>query len=335
MKPGSKRLSTLYSQLATMLESGVSIERSLRSLAIPKSAPEKRVIDVLREGVQSGMSLSSIMEEQCVDLLPRLDCHVLKACEESGALDQGLKSLAGFHEARAAAQSQILSASVLPAVLLVFAVIIVHVPPMILATIGPGGGKSAAEVMISLFSSLLLLCLSPWIVWGLWRLVSRSDSLRASVQSLTWRLPLIGKLQSTHSLYHWVESLRLLLRAGYGVVPAFQKATSLSEDSVIRERGESILPRMNDRLKVSELLEEAAIFPPIMVQSWATGEETGRMDDMLLALSNYFRGEWERSLKTLAAWIPRLVYALVSIFVVIQIFIFVSGIFETYKKVLQ
>jgi type II secretory pathway component PulF len=103
MKPGSKRLSTLYSQLATMLESGVSIERSLRSLAITKSAPEKRVIDVLREGVQSGMSLSSIMEEQCVDLLPRLDCHVLKACEESGALDQGLKSLAGFHEAQAAA----------------------------------------------------------------------------------------------------------------------------------------------------------------------------------------------------------------------------------------
>jgi type IV pilus assembly protein PilC len=77
------------------------------------------------------------------------------------------------------------------------------------------------------------------------------------------------------------------------------------------------------------------VFPDYLIQFWATGEQSGRMDEMLDRLAAYYEDRWRRSLDQTVTWLPRIAYALVAMYMAYQIFSMYSSYFHQYDELLK
>jgi type II secretory pathway component PulF len=85
-------------------------------------------------------------------------------------------------------------------------------------------------------------------------------------------------------------------------------------------------PLLNSELNVSQALAMTGVFPPMVIQLWATGEQSGKMDEMLDGLVRNFEAQWQQSLRILSVVLPIVIYFLIGIYLITQIF----GMFGEY-----
>ncbi|MBI4025589.1 MAG: type II secretion system F family protein [Verrucomicrobia bacterium] len=330
MKFASKDLAVFYTQLGTMIQAGVPIQNAMKHAA-PR--PMRSVAAQLNDMVQRGEPLHAAIASQ-PKKFRSLDHQALFISERSGALDVGLFSLANYYGKRASAKSKIISASFFPALLLVGAVFISRIPAYILGAVGQGDYSA-----LSFFRDTagVLALLGGGVAGGCWvvRWLFTVPRLNLALDYAVRIIPVVGRFRFDYALSQWLQAIRLMLRAGQGIIEAMDYSTKMTTSPLIARGYALARPHLNSQLNVSQALEATGVFPPMLIQLWATGEQSGRMDEMLDRLVQAYEDQWQRSLAALASWLPRMVYGLVSLYIVSQIFQFAKGYVNTLDQIMK
>ena len=320
-----KRLAEFYHQFGTKIEAGVPIQQALGSLGRTAPRAMRPTIAILQGLIQQGESLHEAMAAS-PDRFAPLDYRMLAVAERSGTMDEGLFALGRFYENKAKARSQIISASIMPAIILALAVFISPLPALILSKITMG------QYFVQTVGFLVSLPCVGWLVGHLWKFAMRIPYLGFGLERCVCAIPVIGRLKFNYALTRWIQSIRLLLNAGYGVLDALQDATPMVNNALISRAYAQALPHINSQMDVSQALGLSGYLPELLLQLWSTGEQSGRMDEMLDKLAKRYEEEWERSLAAFAAWMPRIIYGVVTLYVLVQIGALLQQILAVYRE---
>ncbi len=326
-------LAEYYHQLGTMVQAGVPVVSALRTMQrnAPRSLrePSRRMADTC----QAGRPMHEAM--QSVGLrFTHLDCRTLAVSENSGALDTGLFGLARYHHNRAVARRKITTASIFPAVILIAAVLISRAPKLVLAMV-EGNNYGPADYWFETLGTLAWMTATGVMLWWAVRWLFQTPGLNVWFERFVRCLPVLGRLRFDYALSRWLTDIHMMLNAGMGVLPALEVAGRGNPSPMIRHAYEQMTPWLGGQMDVSEVLRQSDVFPDEIVRMWATGEQSGRLDSMLERLSAMYEERWRRSLEMVSAWLPRLAYAGVCVFIVFQIFSLLRPLIQMYSEALS
>jgi type II secretory pathway component PulF len=286
------------------------------------------VVAKLSDTVNQGQPLHEAMES-CGQRFSQLDKHTIGLSERSGGLDIGLLSLSQYYDQRAAARRRIIAGLPYPMLLLAAGVFIPQLPALILGSI------TLPEYLWRTAGVLARLAVVGWIVSWLVRWLFTVAGLKLTMDRLLRAVPVLGRLRFDYALSQWVSSIRLMLRAGIGIVPALEDASRAVDSPLIADAYERAAPLMGGQLEVSQALASTRTFPDDLIQLWATGEQSGKMDEMLDRLAKFYEEHWRHSLDQTATWVPRIIYLLIVFNIAWQVLAMGAAYVHVYDELLR
>lgn len=321
-RPSSRDVLTFTQQLAVLLEAGLEVDRSL---AIVSELTENRRLQQISRAVladvQGGLSLADSLAKH-PKVFSRLYVNMVKAGEAGGVLELVLGRLAAFMESAKAIRDEILSALLYPSLVMAVGFGAVFV---LLNFVIPRFARIFAETgQLLPLSTRLLLAVSAftagywWIFLGL--LVLGFLGVRGYIQTeegkamwdrLKLRLPLLGRLIRELEVARFARTFGTLLQSGVPILTALSVVTETIGNVAIAQA----LPRLKDGVKRGEgiagPLKACGVFPPMAVHMAKVGEETGRLEEMLLKVADVYDGHVKTSIKRLLSLLePLLILSL-------------------------
>ncbi|MEQ1438617.1 type II secretion system inner membrane protein GspF [Fontimonas sp. SYSU GA230001] len=304
----STELSLFTRQLATLVRSGLPLDESLT--AVSEQSESKRVKRIalgVRAGVVEGNSLAQSLE-QFPNAFPTLFRATVEAGEQSGQLDYILERLADYVERRQVMQQKILLAAFYPAILTFVAISVVvllltYVVPQVVEVFTSIDAKLPALttglIAVSDFLrnyGVYLLIVLALAALAFERLM-RQDGFRRGVHRNLLRLPLVGRLVRGANTGRFTRTLGILFGSGVPILEALRIGTQVVGNLPMRDAIEAAAVRVREGAPLSRSLASSKLFPPITVHLIASGESSGKLDEMLdRAAENQ-----EREVETLVA----------------------------------
>jgi type IV pilus assembly protein PilC len=318
MRFSSKNLAAFYYQLGTLIQAGLPIQNALASMRSTAPRSMRRTVAELSDLVNQGTPLSEAMEQGGKVFAP-LDVHSIRMTERSGTLDIGLLSLSKYYENRAAARNKLIAGSLYPVALFTAAVFIVNFPSLFL---GARDGKpyTLFNYLGDTVGVLGGLGLVGWFIIRVGRWLLTMPGLNVALDRLLRAVPVFGQLRFDYALSQWVSSIRLTLAAGVGIMEALESASRTIPSPLIADAYRRAAPLIGGQLEVSQALASTGVFPDHVIQFWSTGEKSGRIDEMLDRLAQFYEDRWRRSLDLVVTWLPRIAYGMVVAFTIFQVF---------------
>jgi len=315
-----KDLSVMSRQFATMINSGLSL---LRALAILSDQTENKALakalGEVRGAVEAGESLSTALGRH-PRIFPSLMVNMTKAGEVGGFLDAVLLQVASNFEAEVKLKSKIKSAMTYPTV--VFAIALLAVTGMLLFIVpifahmfDNLGGTLPAPTRVLVFLSAALKSTGPFIlVAGIgggiaWGRVSHTEQVRRVVDPIKLRMPIFGLLFRKVAISRFTRNLGTMLAAGVPILQSLEIVGDTSGNLVIRDAAKAVEESVRRGETLAEPLSQHKVFPPMVVQMLAVGEDTGAMDTMLSKISDFYDQEVEATTDALTSLIEPLMIA--------------------------
>jgi general secretion pathway protein F len=304
----NKDISVLTRELATLLEAGLTLDRSLQIL-IDLTAEERvvRLLTDLQQRVRGGATFSSALEAQGGQF-PRLYVNMVRAGEMSGALEAVLTRLADYLERSTELRETVTSALVYPAVLLFVAglsvlMLLVFVVPQFAALFEDMGATLPLATRIVMGIGDLvrdywwaLLGAVGLIVWAAQRALQRPE-VRDRVDRRLLGLPLFGDLIWKMETARFCHTLATLLANGLPLLSAL----NLAKEVVGNRKLSGLLDEAGEDLKhgrgLAEPVTRRAILPQMALQMIRVGEESGSLDSMLAKVAEIYDKETQASVK--------------------------------------
>lgn len=308
-----------YYQLGQLLVAGITLPQALQRLqAHPPSRSFRRPIQELVSELNQGSNFSESLR-RVGDWLPELDIAVLEAGEESGRLDTSLRVLSDYYRSRAQSAQQFLGDLAYPAFLLHFAILILPFPQLFV---------SGDFVAYAWRTAGFLLPLYAIVGLAVFALQSRHGEVwRALVETALSLVPVLGTSRRSLAISRLCIALESLLNAGVNVVQAWELAAAASGSPRLKRLVRSWQAPLADGQTPAELVARSGFFPEVFVSQYTTGEISGRLDEMLRRLHDYFQEDGNRRMRTLAQWTPRLIYLLIAVYIAYRIISFWQGYF--------
>lgn len=283
-------------ELAILLKAGMPLDRSLKLLEeMAARVDVKALLKDLRQQVKQGKGLSQALLRHEAVFGP-FYINMLKSGEASGQLAEVLTNLSDHLEQVKVLGDTVKSALIYPAILVMFAILsmvvmIGFVIPQFDSLFADMGEALPlpTRVLIGLgdlvqaWGWLIILCTAA-LVWGGKRW-SATVAGRYWWQQRLLALPLLGPLLHTYQLSRFTRALGTLLKNGVPLVKALAIATDTVTYQSVREKLLPLIPAVKQGKRVSATLQETGGFSPVMVQMVRVGEESGRLDEILLKLS--------------------------------------------------
>jgi type II secretory pathway component PulF len=246
----------------------------------------------------------------------------------------GLLSLGNYYENVARARRKLISASMFPALILLAAVFVSHLPAFVAGALGQGN-YGLPEYLRDTVGFLILLVLAGGVVHWLIRTALKTPKLDLIMDRFIRFVPLVGRVRFDYALSQWISSVRLMLKAGFGVVSALEYSSKTINNPQIAHAYDVARPLIDSQLEVSHALQASGVFPEQLIQFWETGEQSGRLDDMLDRLAQYYEERWHQSLDLLSSWLPRIAYGLVCVYMIFQMANLLGPLIGAYSEALQ
>lgn len=296
--------------LATMLTTGLPLSDALSNLRAQATSQRlKEVIDGIIRDVQGGSALSGAMARY-PDAFNDLYVNLMKAGEASGRLDQTLIRLADTLEKQQEFNSKIKGALIYP-VIIVFAMVgvsiimIMIVIPKISVVYKEFGADLPLPTMILITVSNLII--NFWwagllIIFGTLfalRAFKATPSGEYIINNLSFKLPVLGSLNREVSLATFSRTLGTLVGSGISILEALRIVGETIGNNVYRKSLEECARQVEKGFPLSFPLRASSLYPTIVSQLVAVGEETGSLDQSLDRLAVFFEGNAERKVKTL------------------------------------
>ncbi len=341
---GLKDLAVFSRQFATMIDSGLSL---LRALTILEEQTENRelakVLGHVRQDVESGQALSASLAKH-PDAFPPLMVNMTKAGEVGGFLDQVLLQLAVNYEAEVRLRGKVKSAMTYPAVVFVLAILmcvgmLVFIVPTFADMFASLGGTLPAPTRLLVFlSDLLRGALLPLaLLLGLgvvaWRRTHRHERVRAVVDPLKLRLPVFGPLFQKIALTRFSRNLSTLLSSGVPILHSLDIVAGTTGNVVVSRAVYDVQEAVRVGESLAGPLQAHPVFPPMVVQMLAVGENTGALDTMLGKVAQFYDQEVEATTEALTSLIEPLMIMVLGALVGSMILALYMPIFKVFDLI--
>ena len=302
---------TLFQQLATLIEAGLPLDRAL--VILEELAPNARlraIVTDLLKSIRGGSSLAEGMAKHQPRPFSRMAVNMVRAGEKGGVLEATLKRLAELLEESQEFKETLVSALIYPILLTVAGLGAVV---FLLAFVIP----RFVDIFQDLGESLplvtqILLSVSTgfqayWWLIGLGVLVAvlvirvwlSTEGGRTQWDRIALRLPVIGDVILKSETARFARVLGTLLKSGVPVLTALGVVRELSANTVVARAIERVSEGVRRGAGIAVPLREAQAFPPMAVHMVRVGEETGRLEEMLVKVASDFELEVRRLVKRL------------------------------------
>jgi general secretion pathway protein F len=286
------QLSLLTRQLATLLDSGLTLEQALAALIEEAEAPLMReVLTGVKAELMAGASLAAALGSQARSF-PEFYCALVQGGEESGALPTVLQHLADYLDARQALRQKTGLALLYPVLVAVVALaivtgLLVYVVPQVVQVF-----KQSRQALPLLTRALIGLSDFLRAAWPYLLLVFiaisstvhlalRRPELRRRWHALLLGLPWLGALVRGVDTSRFASTLAILVAGGVPLLGALASAARVMGNTVMRAAVERAIERVREGVSLARALGETRAFPPLLVHLVASGEKSGKLEQML------------------------------------------------------
>jgi type II secretory pathway component PulF len=252
--------------------------------------------------------------------MPEFDLALLKAGEESGRLDSSLRLLARYYNERAALIRQMLGDLAYPLVLMHFAVFLLPFASFFISGDWVAYLRQTLGVLVPFY---LLIAIFLFASQG-----RHGETWRSIWEKLLSGVPMLGTARRSLALARASAALEALLAAGVTIVEAWKLSAAASGSPTLNRVVARWQPALANGQTPAELVNESSFFPDIFKSQYASGEISGRLEENVGRLHEYFQEEGTRKLRHLAAWIPRLFYLCIVLVIAWKIVSFWQNYFN-------
>lgn len=336
----SKELLLITREMAHLMKSGLPMDRSL-SIIIQTSEvkPLLAMAQYLKESLQGGKSLSDAMAAKTEDFSD-LYINMVRVGEMGGILPQVMEKLAGFMERTEEIKKFIISSSIYPVILLMIGMVSVgvimgFVVPRFAVIFTDLGQKIPVSTQLLIQASQFLR--SWWwaiilgtglISLGLWRF-SATPSGKDRLDRIWIKLPMLGSLIMDIQVGRFTRTLGTLVQSGVPLLKGLSIVREVVSNVVVKLAAEQIFRQVKEGKRVSTLMKDQGIFPAMAVQMVALGEETGKIGEMLISVSDDLDARVQSKIKSLLSLLEPVAILLMGLIiggVVISMLMAIFGI---------
>ena len=303
-------------ELSTMINAGVPIVRALNVLKEQnESIPLKKVLDDITEDVQGGKPLSVAIARH-PKVFSTIYINMVKAGETGGILDEVLQRLAHQEEKDAALEAKIRSAMAYPTVvfsvtILAFFILMTFIVPKIGTILGQltNGKKlpvyTTALLSLSNFMKQPVFIFSvligvPIAVFFLRRYI-KTEKGRYKWHSLILRIPIVKVIITKAAVARFARIFASLMSAGVSIVESIDTTAGSIGNAVIEKELRDCSKAVEAGHELSAELKKSKYFPPIVAQMLSVGEETGKTDEVILKIAEFYEEEVDIAVNTLSS----------------------------------
>ena len=312
-KVSDKDITLFTRQLATMMKSGVPLLQAFDIVGKGHSNPAvARLLMELKTEVETGSSLNQAFKKYPLYFDP-LFCNLVAAGEQAGILETLLDRLATYKEKILAIKSKIKSAlfyplSIIVVAFVITAVIMIFVIPAFKQVFASFGADLPAPTLIVMGISEIFV--KYWyLIFGLigggiyfffesWK---RSFAMQVFMDKLILRVPVFGDLIRKATVARWTRTLSTMFAAGVPLVEALDSVGGASGNQVYVAATKAIQSEVSTGTSLTVAMQNANVFPPMVIQMCLIGEESGALDSMLSKVADFFEAEVDDAVDALAS----------------------------------
>ena len=318
-----KDLAVFSRQFATMINSGLSLLRALNISCEQTENPElSRVLREIRSDVEGGSSLSVAMAKH-QRVFPPLMVNMTKAGEVGGFLDQVMLQIAENYESESRLRGKIKSAMTYPTVVFIMAILgvaamLLFVVPTFASMFKTLGGQLPLPTRILVVMSHGMRWGAPFLIVGLivgsvvWSRIKHQERVRDIIDPIKLKLPVFGLLFQKIALSRFSRNLGTMMHSGVPILQSLDIVADTSGNRVLAKAVADVQTSVRNGQSLTAPLQQHSIFPPMVVQMMAVGEDTGALDTMLHKISEFYDQEVEAMAEALTALIEPLMIAVLG-----------------------
>jgi len=323
---GLKDLAVMSRQMSTMIGAGLTLIRTLGILADQTENKElARVLGLVRSDVESGSSLSDSIAKFPV-IFPPLMIHLVRAGEIGGFLDTSLENAATNFETDVKLRDTIKSALTYPVIVLVMAVVAVigmllFIVPVFEKMFHDLGGELPLPTQFLVVLSKQMVWLVPLLLVGgtafavWWRANKHTERVRSFLDPLKLKLPVFGMLFTKVAVARFARNFATMIASGVPILQALSIVGETSGNYVVEQSLKRVQEAVRQGKSVAGPLADEPIFPAMVVQMVAVGEDSGSMEVMLDKIADFYEAEVEATTKALTSLIEPLMIAFIGVVV--------------------
>jgi type IV pilus assembly protein PilC len=312
-KVGLKDLSIFCRQFATMINAGVSLVRCLDVLEQQTNSVNlKEIIREIQTEVEGGATLSRSMA-QYPRVFSNLAIGLVRAGEVGGVLDDTLDRLAGFLEKDMELRRKVKAAMTYPVIVMIVATgivlfLVTFILPKFIDLFKELGVQEFPLPTLLLMKASHFLTSKWWIClivlvlsWIAFNRIKATKTGRRYYDIVKLKVPVFGSLNHKISVARFARTLSTLLSSGVPILQAMETVAGTVDNTIIAEAILLSRTAIREGDTIGDPLAQSRMFPPMVVQMIAIGEETGQLDSMLAKVADFYEGEVESSLESLTS----------------------------------
>ena len=322
-----KDIALFTRQLATMMKAGVPLLQAFDIVGRGNTNPSvTKLLNDIRVDVETGTSLSTAFRRHPL-YFNTLYCNLIEAGEQAGILDQLLDRLAVYMEKTEAIKSKIKSAlmyptSVLVVAFVVVAVIMIFVIPAFKEVFTSFGADLPAP-------TLFVMAVSEFFVAYWWLIFSsigggvyfffqawqRNEKMQKFMDRLLLQVPIFGTLINKSCIARWTRTLSTMFAAGVPLVEALDSVGGASGNTVYQIATEKIQQEVSTGTSLTTAMTNVNLFPSMVLQMCAIGEESGSIDHMLGKAADFYEAEVDEMVAGLSSLMEPIIIVFLGVLI--------------------
>jgi type II secretion system protein F len=325
-------ISAFNRQLADLISAGIPLVKAL-AIIVNQTPSEnlREIISTVSADVQGGDTLASALSKHTA-VFSKLYCAMVRAGESGGMLDSILERLADFSEMEDEIRNKIKSAMIYPVVMIVagltaITILMTVVIPKIMSIFKdmdqalPVPTQILVSVMNFLGNRWYLIIGGALLGCGAIYQFLHTEEGRSFWHRTQLRIPILGDVILKREIARFARTLGSLLKNGVSILSSLEITREVMSNNLVQEEILKVSENITQGSGIAAPLKGSKIFPPLVVNMVAIGEETGRLHDVLLRIASSYEIQVERSIKTLTSLIEPMIIlfmGLVVMFVVVS-----------------
>lgn len=326
-KVSAKDICLFTRQLATLLKAGVPLLQSFDIVARGhENAAVTRLLLDIRAGVESGTSLNQAFRKY-PQHFDALFCNLIGAGEQAGILEEVLDRLALYKEKTLAIKGKIRAALFYPIAIMVVAfivttVIMVWVVPAFKGIFSSFGAELPLPTRIVIWLSdrfveywyglIVFIAISATLFARAWK---KSATMQAASDRLLLKLPLFGPLVNKAVIARWSRTLSTMVAAGVPLIESLASVGGASGNAVYHEATRKIAAEVSGGTSLTMAMQQVQVFPSMVTQMVAIGEESGALDQMLRKVAEFHEEEVDAGFASLSSLMEPVIMVVLGVLI--------------------
>ncbi len=320
----SSDITVFTRQLATMMKAGVPLMQSFEIVAEGLDNPSMtELVLKIRDEVAGGTSFAESIKKHPKYFDP-LFCSLIEAGEQSGALETMLDRVALYKEKSEAVKKKIKKAMTYPAAVvgvacIVTAILLIYVVPQFAATFSAFGAElpsitlfvmACSEFMQSYFLFIAVIIMA--IVYSFSQARIRSKKFSDGVDRILLKMPIIGNVVYQSVMARFSRTLSTTFAAGVPLVEALDSVAGAAGNHVYYRALKNIKENVTSGSSLNSSIKETNLFPNLLIQMVAIGEESGALDEMLAKVAEHYEEEVDNAVDSLTSLMEPLIMSVLG-----------------------